>query len=145
MMASITETLSSDHKSCDNRFAEMEAAANDGDWARTASLFEEFRSAMERHIDFEEQTLFPAYEQATGDTGGPTQMMLIEHQDMRQFFDQLRFSVDAEDADEFLGLAETLLILLQQHNIKEEQVLYPMADEALGETEREQLLARRVE
>jgi len=30
-----------------------------------------------------------------------------------------------------LGTAETFFLFLQQHNVKEEQVLYPMADQAL--------------
>jgi len=32
----------------------------------------------------------------------------------------------------FAGHAETLHILMQQHNMKEEQVLYPMTDRLLG-------------
>ena len=30
------------------------------------------------------------------------------------------------------GLAQSLLVLIQQHNMKEEQVLYPMADQVLA-------------
>jgi len=33
----------------------------------------------------------------------------------------------------FLGLAETLMLLMQQHNMKEEQVLYRMMDQVYGE------------
>jgi len=36
------------------------------------------------------------------------------------------------DLDDFLGQAEGLLILMQQHNIKEEQMLYPMCDRLLS-------------
>jgi iron-sulfur cluster repair protein YtfE (RIC family) len=38
------------------------------------------------------------------------------------------------DADAYLGLAETMLMLLRQHNMKEEQMLYPMADQALADS-----------
>ncbi|HJP36976.1 MAG TPA: hypothetical protein QF901_13425 [Gammaproteobacteria bacterium] len=41
-------------------------------------------------------------------------------------------AVDKKDVDDYLGFSETLLIIMQQHNVKEEQVLYPMADQALG-------------
>jgi hemerythrin-like domain-containing protein len=36
------------------------------------------------------------------------------------------------DGDEFAGEAETLLILMQQHNMKEENILYPMCDAHLA-------------
>ena len=41
----------------------------------------------------------------------------------------------AEHADQpaFEDLAETLLILMQQHNIKEESILYPMCEQLIGE------------
>jgi iron-sulfur cluster repair protein YtfE (RIC family) len=38
----------------------------------------------------------------------------------------------ARDAENFAGAAETLLILMQQHNMKEENILYPMCDQALA-------------
>ncbi len=34
--------------------------------------------------------------------------------------------------DDYLGYAETLLIMMQQHNLKEENVLYPMCDQHLS-------------
>jgi hemerythrin-like domain-containing protein len=69
-------------------------------------------------------------------TQGPTQMMRMEHIQMRELFDQLDASLKRQDSDAFLGDCETLLIIMQQHNMKEEQMLYPMADQVLaGEAE----------
>jgi hemerythrin-like domain-containing protein len=59
-------------------------------------------------------------------------MMRIEHAEMRELVAQLHAALDAGDAAEFLGLADTLNVLVQQHNLKEEQVLYALLDEALG-------------
>jgi len=41
-------------------------------------------------------------------------------------------AVARKDSDSFLGDADTLLIIMQQHNMKEEQMLYQMADQALA-------------
>jgi iron-sulfur cluster repair protein YtfE (RIC family) len=41
-------------------------------------------------------------------------------------------AVEDKDPERLLSAGETLLILMQQHNMKEEQMLYPMADEVLG-------------
>jgi len=44
----------------------------------------------------------------------------------------LRATVDARDKDECLGLLDTLHLAIQQHNAKEEAILYPLADRALA-------------
>ena len=106
-MSRIAETMSRDHAACDERFSAAEAAAAEGE-------------------------LFPAFERRTGMTEGPTETMRVEHAEMRELVRQLDAALEAADAAEFLGLADTLNVLMQQHNLKEEQVLYALLDEALG-------------
>ncbi len=62
---------------------------------------------------------------------GPTQVMRMEHEQIRSLSRDLAQQIQRQDADDFLGLSETLLTLMQQHNIKEEQVLYRLADQTL--------------
>jgi hemerythrin-like domain-containing protein len=131
-MSSISESMTRDHRACDERFAAAEGAAAKGDWLRAASDFAAYRAAMERHFTIEEETLFPAFERHTGMTAGPTEVMRAEHAEMRDLFERLAAAAAAHDADEFLGLAETLNLLMQQHNMKEEQVLYTLMDESIG-------------
>ncbi|HSD53089.1 MAG TPA: hemerythrin domain-containing protein [Burkholderiales bacterium] len=131
-MTSISDSMTRNHRECDERFAAAEGAAGDGDWARAASEFASFRTAMERHFGVEEEVLFPAFERQTGTTAGPTEVMRMEHAEMRDLFERLAAAAVARDADDFLGLAETFNLLMQQHNMKEEQVLYALMDEKLG-------------
>jgi hemerythrin-like domain-containing protein len=131
-MPSISDSMTRNHRDCDARFAAAETAAASGDWPRATSELESFRAAMERHFGVEEEALFPAFERHTGMTEGPTEVMRMEHAEMRDMFDRLAAAATARDADEFLGLAETLNLLMQQHNMKEEQVLYSLMDETLG-------------
>ena len=42
-------------------------------------------------------------------------------------------AVAAGNQNGFLGLSETLNMLMQQHNLKEENMLYPMSDQVLGD------------
>jgi hemerythrin-like domain-containing protein len=139
-MSSISEAMARDHKACDARFAAAEAAAAAGDLPRAATEFASFAAALLRHFRVEEEQLFPAFERHTGMTDGPTEMMRIEHGEMRDLLDRLGAALAAADAAEFLGLAETLNVLMQQHNLKEEQVLYALLDEALP-GEADELLA----
>ena len=75
--------------------------------------------------------MFPEFEQKTGMVQGPTQMMRHEHQQMRSLISQMKTAIDNEDKNKFFGLSETLMIMMQQHNMKEEQMLYPMTDQHL--------------
>ena len=128
-----TQILPAHHKHCDDLFVAAEDAALRGDWIAAAPAFARFNAQMIAHFDAEESLLFPAFESATGMTGGPTQMMRVEHDQMRDLLGQLDVALSAQDGDTFSGVAETLLILMQQHNMKEENILYPMCDQSLGD------------
>ncbi len=125
---SISEFMSKDHKACDLLFAEAENAASEENWDSANQALTAFVRAMSRHFGVEELELFPAFEQATGMQGGPTQMMRMEHVQMRELFAEMQYALEQKNSDDYLGAAETLLILMQQHNVKEEQILYGMID-----------------
>jgi len=80
----------------------------------------------------EEQVLFPAFEQKTGSTEGPTEIMRNEHRQIRAIIEMLMKSLALQEKDEYLGHSETMNIMIQQHNMKEENILYPMTDQLLG-------------
>ena len=125
-MNSPAQILPDHHRHCD------EAAAERGDWAAAAPAFERFHEQMAAHFDAEEGLLFPAFEAATGMSAGPTQMMRHEHAQMRTLLAQLAAACEDRDGEAYAGVAETLLMLMQQHNMKEENILYPMCEQALG-------------
>lgn len=129
----IVEFLGAEHRSCDEDFTLAEEAAQTGDLPRCRQEFQRFQTAMELHFRQEEELLFPAFEQSTGNTMGPTRVMRLEHQQMRETLAEMKAALTDNQTEEFLGQAETLLILMQQHNIKEEQILYPMCDRVLGQ------------
>jgi iron-sulfur cluster repair protein YtfE (RIC family) len=131
-MEQLSQALTAQHRSCDELFARAEQAAAAKHWTEALGAYRSFREALERHLAAEEEVLFPAFEGRTGPQHGPTQVMRMEHQEMRGLLADMAESVEGADAERFLALADTLLILMQQHNLKEERVLYPMADRALA-------------
>jgi iron-sulfur cluster repair protein YtfE (RIC family) len=131
-MSSITDALSADHARCDDLFSDAEKQVSEQHWDQATQAFEDFHTAIERHFSFEEQRLFPEFEQRTGQTMGPTMMMRSEHTQMRELLEDMAQSVADHDADSYLGQSETLLVVMQQHNLKEQQMLYPMTDQVLG-------------
>ena len=131
-MTTISNVLSSDHARCDDLFAATEERASRQQWGPAGVEVSLFRDAMEQHFSMEETLLFSEFERRTGQTMGPTQVMRMEHTQMRELMDEMKASVAAQDAEAYLGESETMLMLMQQHNLKEEQMLYPMLDQLLG-------------
>jgi len=125
--------LTEDHRHCDMLLAQAEELVLEKKFKAAIKAIEEFSKAMLNHLEREELILFPAFEERTGMTEGPTQMMRVEHNQMRQLLDQLNEAIVSENEKKFFGLSETLLIFVQQHNSKEEQMLYQMADNKLGD------------
>jgi iron-sulfur cluster repair protein YtfE (RIC family) len=136
-----TQILPAHHKHCDDLFVAAEEAVQRGDWAAATAAVEHFKAQMQAHFEAEETLLFPAFEAAAGSSSGPTRVMRMEHEQMRPLLAQLEAACAAHDGEDYAGAAETLLILMQQHNMKEENILYPMCDQALG-AEAEHLGAR---
>ena len=140
-MTTIRTFMTEDHRHCDDLFADAEQAIGQNNLEAALAAFEHFHTAILAHFNTEEKTLFPTFEAKTGMTMGPTQVMRMEHQQMRDLMSQAQAAIDAGDTDEYMGQAETLLIMMQQHNMKEESVIYPMLDSRLPGDEQERLSA----
>lgn len=132
-MDRIGNYLTPDHRRCDDYFSAAEEAALQGGWEAAEAQFNHFLIAMQHHFVKEETVLFPAFEQCTGHAGGPTEVMRMEHAQMRELFQAMQQALASRDANAYAGAAETLLILMQQHNLKEEQMLYRMCDQMLAQ------------
>ncbi len=131
-MTSIRSYMTDDHRRCDDLFADAEQGMASKNPEAAKAAFGHFREAMLAHFATEEKTLFPAFEAATGMSMGPTQVMRLEHEQMRALLADAVDALQTGIIDDYLGLAETLLIMMQQHNMKEENILYPMCDQHLA-------------
>ncbi len=140
-MTTISDHLGTDHKHCDALFAAAEEAVADGDWENAAASFRSFYNALLHHFSMEEEVMFPAFESRTGMRQGPTAVMRSEHSQMTSLLNRMHDAAARKDTNAYLGDADTLLILMQQHNVKEEQMLYRMADQALA-SELDEVVAR---
>ncbi len=114
------------HQECDDQLNRVEVALNKQDFASAGRNFRLFNEQLEDHFRIEEERLFPAFENATGMTNGPTVVMRSEHTEIRALRDQLMNEIEAADAASALASLETMNVFIQQHNVKEENILYPM-------------------
>ncbi len=132
---SILQYLTDEHRKCDQLYAQAEEAVIRDEWERARELFDEFKRKTLLHFQKEEEILFPEFEERTGIVMGPTQVMRHEHAQARELLDRLEKALSDRDKDGFLSIGESLMILIQQHNMKEEQILYPMSDQNLPSEE----------
>jgi uncharacterized protein (DUF2249 family) len=137
----VMEALSWDH----DRLDALEEAAfrvrAAGDLQAAFNLYAEFAVGLRRHIGFEEDILFPAFEEASGmpSSAGPTAVMRAEHREIRELLDQIAGGI-GDAAAPVDALRRDFHAVLGDHNLKEEHVLYPGADELLGPEESDRLV-----
>ncbi len=135
--------MTQDHRECDNLYAPLEQAISTGDFEKALELFVPFRDAMLRHFAMEEEVLFPKMEEFIGGGEGPIYVMKMEHDQIRSIINQLGEAIEAKNRDKALGFGETFMIMTQQHNMKEEQILYTMAEQL--PFDKEEVLAKMKE
>jgi hemerythrin-like domain-containing protein len=131
----INQFMTADHRDCDETFAELENIVDQSNFDGAKVMLSDFQSHMLKHFDMEEKVIFPQYQNSEGGHCDPTPVMLMEHNQMRAIFTQMSDAINENDKEKFLGQSEALLFTMQQHNMKEEQMMYNLADQALNSEE----------
>jgi hemerythrin superfamily protein len=146
-MQGITEFFQRDHREIDALYQSMLQAARAGDNAAALRFFDHYDRRLERHIEWEEKLLFPAFDELEGTTGGcgPTRAMEQDHRDIREWKSKLRVRLSelegpAAPDDSFFRIASALTSTLLNHNGKEEIILYPMCDDGFPAAKRDAVL-----
>lgn len=110
----------------------MASQSNSSEWKASlekACAF--FRKEVVLHFRKEEEALFPALRVHLGLGAGPIEVMLREHQLHNSLFSQLQATVEAADLGAIRSVWESFNSLLTTHIMKEDTVLFPMADHFL--------------
>ncbi len=72
----------------------------------------------------------------------PTEQMLHEHDLGRDFIKKLEKGIEESNKDKIIENARGYAQLLQEHIFKEDNILYPMADEALNQDAKDKILEK---
>ncbi|MBI2828077.1 MAG: hemerythrin domain-containing protein [Acidobacteria bacterium] len=158
-MTDISEFMSQDHDRLDAIFANFRKNSAGG---QAKQLFSQFESGLRAHIAWEEEILFPPFEERIGmRDSGPTAVMRVEHRRIKELLRSIRDGIDG-GRQVFLRVPETgrlqpitikdrtgvdasandLKDVLQAHNHKEAQILYLWLERTLADGERSALLGR---
>ena len=132
----ISAMFDEDHDRLDGLFKSFQTLKRT-DFPKAKTAFVDFKAGLQRHVVWEEDVLFPLWEKKTGMIGGgPTIVMRREHQEIGDCLEGIYRKVQAQNPETDRE-EETLLDLLDRHNMSEEQVLYPAMDRVTSEAERE--------
>jgi len=132
----ISAYFEQDHDRLDALFQSFQTLKRH-DFAKAKAAFKEFKFGLQRHIVWEEELLFPLWEEKTGmSDGGPTFVMRAEHREIGRQLEAIHGKVAEQNPDSDREEA-ALLNLLGSHNIKEERILYPSIDQVATQEERE--------
>jgi hemerythrin-like domain-containing protein len=143
----VTRGLSQDHRVIERMLSNLEAAAQRLQSAQPvrAALFLDIADFVKNFADGchhrkEEEGLFPAMEAAGFPRhGGPLGVMLAEHDEGRRFSSGLRAAAeklaagDTGAAREVVQNARGYAAVMRQHIMKEDNVLFTMAQHVLDE------------
>lgn len=133
--ATITATFEQDHDRLDRLFLTFQEQKRK-DFAKAKEAFVEFKFGLQRHIVWEEDILFPKWEENAGMAeGGPTAVMRTEHRLIGECLEAIHRKVQ-EQSPESDREEQRLIELLKSHNMKEERILYPSIDQVISEAER---------
>ena len=134
----VTQDFAKHHDELDDWFKSFQAQKYQN-YGKAKEAFKRFKAGLERHIVWEEELLFPLWEEKTGLTdSGPTFVMRGEHRHIGQRLEALLQKVQNENPDS-ADEEQALTVLLKAHNMKEERVLYPSLDKLATDQERDDL------
>lgn len=137
----VHETLAWDHARLDELQRATLAAIAAGDLAEARRHFQLFERRLNRHIHFEEELLFPAFERKTAGQDGPTGVMRREHREIRMMLERAARSLYGP-ASEAERTCRSLHAVIEQHDFNEEASFYDVLDRLLEPSERTDLVER---
>ena len=140
-MTIIADFMGQDHDRLDGIFSEFQAVKG-SDLGKAKHFFSEFKRGLQRHIVWEEEILFPVFEQKTGMLEvGPTAVMRLEHKVIQQALAGIHEKIRQGNCESEIEEA-SLLATLSQHNEKEENILYPSIDRLVTPEEGQEILRK---
>ncbi|MBM4296642.1 MAG: hemerythrin, partial [Deltaproteobacteria bacterium] len=150
--AKATELLSDEHRVIERVLAVLEKLASRpvkgsfDSWKKAIEFIRHFADGC--HHFKEEKVLFPALEgHGIPRDGGPVGMMLIEHEEGRSYVRGMADALaqveegDPSAANALFENAKQYVRLLREHIQKEDEVLFPMAENVIPVDEQKTLLS----
>src|SRR5512145_2140383 len=123
-------TLADHHRRCDELFSAARNAAVAGRTDVLAARVGALREALLAHFRYEEEHIFPLYEQASG-LEGSTEWLCAQHDDMRGTLWLLGTISPEAERDRYQSELAALQAAFDAHAADEENRMYPVFERLL--------------
>ncbi len=140
------------HRDLDELFARHRDAIVLLNFKQALELLEQYEVELRRHMKHEEEQIFPLYEERVGHVpGGDPRFFYLEHANLLKNLALFKPLVEKLAADpsagprqahECLREQSSYLHLLEHHDLREKNILYPQLDRKLTQDERSAILSR---
>lgn len=137
-LRSVMRYLTWDHDRLDSLLNAAVNLARTDQWREAHVPIVDFAHGLLRHIDIEENDLFPVFDRVAED--GPTEVMRHDHEAIKECVEGMLKATASRHIDDFERSHADLLGVLIEHNMKEENIVYPLTDRALADAERNALV-----
>lgn len=115
--------LRDEHAFLERQLAEAITLAEADDWQGFELKWEAFTIALEQHMQYEENQIFPAFAKSSSDANLETQRLRAEHQNARK---EVKFlDTVYQVSDLFIEQLRYLSQALHAHREQEDRVFYP--------------------
>ena len=123
--------LAEHHRHCEELFVAAGEAASAGDWAALVARVAAVREALLAHFRYEEERIFPLYEQTSGEEGA-TESLCAAHDDMRAALWALATYTAESDSRRYCSEFAELRAAFEAHAADEERRMYPVFERMLA-------------
>jgi len=130
MIVTASRALAAHHRHCEGLFASARRVAADGDWATLTAAVGALREAILEHFRYEEERLFPLYEETSGEEGA-TEPFCAQHDDMRAALWVLATITPADEPQRYRAELSALQAAFDAHAAEEERRMYPLFERML--------------
>jgi|SRR5262245_5159902 len=129
-MAVASQALAEHHRRCEELFAAAQRAAAASDWGGLPARVGALREALLEHFHYEEDRLFPLYEETSGNEGS-TEAFCAQHDDMRAALWVLATMSPSDEPRRYRAELTALNAAFALHAEEEERRMYPEFERVL--------------
>ena len=119
-----SQALAEHHRRCEQLFAAAQRAAAASDWSGLPARVGALREALLEHFHYEEDRLFPLYEETSGNEGS-TESFCAQHDDMRAALWILATMSPGDEPRRYRAELTALQAAFALHAAEEERRMYP--------------------
>ncbi len=129
----------SDHHKLMGRLFDNYRLLRKGKKNKTLQSFNDFSTQLLRHIECEEEIIFPLIETKFNPVSVPTYMLRKQHIQIKKYLGEILFKL-TERINNSEELEQGMKKLLDCHNATEEYTIYSWIDYLLNEKEKQKIL-----